>query len=115
MGGRFDRLFEALMAAAEIVDGFIQGVSRGGRAKQSLLVVGGIMAAILLVFALAPGPYEPQIPCPVDGTVGIGLAPPLWWIGGGPATPVISSVGLDPNSRISYRVLLGTVEEEMGV
>ena len=115
MGGRFDRLFEALMAAAEIVDGFIQGVSRGGRAKQSLLVVGGVMAAILLVFALDPGPYEPQIPCPVDGTVGIGLAPPLWWIGGGPATPVISSVGLDPNSRISYRVLLGTVEEEMGV
>ncbi|UEC43374.1 MAG: hypothetical protein METHAR1v1_1330003 [Methanothrix sp.] len=115
MGGRFDRLFEALMDAAEIVDGFIQGVSRGGREKQSLLVVGGLMAAILLIFALAPGPYEPQIPCPVDGTVGIGLAPPLWWVGGGPATPVLSSIGLDPNSRISYRVLLGTVGEDMVV
>lgn len=115
MGGRFDRLFEALMAAAEIVDRFIQGAIRGGRAKRSLLVVGGVMVVALSLFAFAPGPYEPQIPCPVDGTVGIGLAPPLSWVGGGPATPVISSIGLDPNSRISYRVLLGTVEEDMVV
>jgi hypothetical protein len=115
MVGRFDRLFEALMGAAEIVDDFIQGIVGGGRAKKSLLVAGGLMAAILLILALSPGPYEPQIPCPVDGTVGIGLAPPLWWVGGGPQTPILSSVGLDPNSRIRYRVLLGTVEEVMEV
>jgi hypothetical protein len=115
MRGRFDRSFEALMAAAEIVDGLIQGIVGGGRSKQRLLVVGGVIVAALLLFALAPGPYEPQIPCPMDGTVGIGLAPPLWWVGGGPATPVLSSIGLDPNSRISYRVILGTAEEDMVV
>ena len=115
MRGRFDRLFEALMVAAEIVDGLIQGIVGGGRAKQSLLVVGGVMVAALLLFALSPGPYGPQIPCPTDGTIGIGLAPPLWWVGGGPQTPFLSSIGLDPNSRISYHVLLGTVEEDMVV
>jgi hypothetical protein len=98
-----DALFEALMATAERVDGLLQ---RSG-AKT------GLLAAVLIIYALAPGPYEPETPCPMDNTSSIGLVPPLWWVGGAPKTPVLSSVGLDPNSRIGYQVLLGTSEEDM--
>jgi hypothetical protein len=103
-----DALFEALMTAAERADGLLQ---RSG-AKAAFLA---LLAAVLLIYALAPGPYEPEMPCPMDNTTGIGLAPPLWWIGGAPRTPVLSSMGLDPNSRIRYDVLLGVSDEEMQV
>ncbi len=101
-----DSLFETLMAAAERADGLLQ---RSG-AKAGLLA---LLAAVLIIYALAPGPYEPETPCPMDNTSSIGLEPPLWWVGGAPRTPVLSSVGLDPNSRIGYEVLLGVSDEEM--
>ncbi len=104
----FEALFEALMSVAERVDGFLQ---KSG-AKVGLLA---LLAAMLLIYALAPGPYEPETPCPMDNTSSIGLAPPLWWVGGGPRTPVMSSMGLDPNSRIRYDVLLGANDEDMQV
>ncbi|KQC15882.1 MAG: hypothetical protein PHO60_08140 [Methanothrix sp.] len=103
-----DALFEALMTGAERADGLLQ---RNG-AKAAFLA---LPAAVLIIYALAPGPYEPDTPCPMDNTSRIGLAPPLWWVGGAPRTPVLSSMGLDPNSRISYSVLLGPSGEEMEV
>jgi hypothetical protein len=103
-----DALFEALMTAAERLDELRQ---RSG-AKVALFA---LLAAAISMYALSPGPYAPQIPCPMDGTIGIGLAPPLWWVGGGPEPPLLSSMGLDPNSRIRYQVLLGTAEEDMVV
>ncbi len=103
-----DALFEALMTATERLDELRQ---RSG-AKVALFA---LLAAAISMYALSPGPYEPQIPCPMDGTIGIGLVPPLWWVSGGPQTPILSSVGLDPNSRIRYRVILGTAEEDMVV
>jgi hypothetical protein len=108
MADLLNDLFEALMAAAERVDGLIQ---KSG-AKMGLLA---LLAALLLIYALAPGPYQPDTPCPMDNTSSIGLMPPLWWVGGAPKTPVLSSAGLDPNSRIGYQLLLGTSEEEMQV
>ncbi len=104
----FDSLFEALMTAAERVDELRQ---KSG-AKAALLA---LLATAILIYALAPGPYEPEMPCPMDNTSSIGLAPPLWWVGGGPRTPLLSSVGLDPNSRIGYQVALGTSEEDMQI
>lgn len=101
-----DALFEALMTAAGRMDDLFQ---RYG-AKAGLLA---LPLAVLIVYALAPGPYVPDAPCPKDNTTSIGLMPPLWWVGGGPKTSVLSSVGLDPNSRIGYQVLLGTSEEAM--
>ena len=101
-------LFEASMTAAERVDGFLK---RSGP-KAAFLA---LLAAVLLIYAFAPGPYEPEMPCPTDNTSSIGLAPPLWWIGGAPRTPVLSSMGLDPNSRIRYDVLLGVSDEDMRV
>jgi len=101
-------LFEALMTAAERADGFLQ---RSG-AKVGLLA---LLAAVLLIYALVPAPYEPEMPCPMDNTSSIGLAPPLWWVGGGSRTPVLSSIGLDANSRIRYDVMLGASDEEMQV
>jgi len=103
-----DALFEALMTAAERADDLLQ---RGG-AKAAFLA---LLAAVLLMYALAPGPYEPKMPCPMDNTSGIGLAPPLWWVDGAPRTPILSSIGLDPNSRIRYDVLLGRSDEDMRV
>lgn len=101
-------LFEALMTAAERADGFLQ---RSG-AKVGLLA---LLAAVLLIYAFVPAPYEPEMPCPMDNTLSIGLAPPLWWVGGGPRTPVLSSIGLDANSRIRYDVMLGASDEDMEV
>jgi len=96
------------MTAAERADDLLQ---RGG-AKAAFLA---LLAAVLLMYALAPGPYEPKMPCPMDNTSGIGLAPPLWWVDGAPRTPILSSIGLDPNSRIRYDVLLGRSDEDMRV
>jgi len=106
MTNLFASLFEILMAAAERADGLFQ---RSG----ARVVLVALLAAVLLMYALAPGPYEPETPCPMDNTSNIGLSPPLWWVGGAPRTPVLSSLGLDPNSRISYDVLLGLSDEEM--
>jgi hypothetical protein len=103
-----DALFEALMTGAERADGLLQ---KNG-AKTAVLA---LPVAVLIIYALAPGPCEPDTPCPVDNTSSIGLAPPLWWVGGAPRTPVLSSMGLDPNSQISYDVLLGPSGEEMVV
>lgn len=108
MADLLDDLFEALMTAAEKVDGLLQ---RSG-AKVGLLA---LLAALLLIYALAPGPYQPDTPCPMDKTSSIGLMPPLWWVGGAPKTPFLSSAGLDPNSRIGYQLLLGTSAEDMHV
>ncbi|MGC9514692.1 hypothetical protein [Methanocrinis sp.] len=104
----FDSLFEALMTAAERVDQLRQ---KSGT-KAALLA---LLATAILIYVLAPGPYDPEMPCPMDNTSSIGLEPPLWWVGGGPSTPLLSSMGLDPNSRISYEVALGTSDEDMQV
>ncbi len=109
MAELLDDLFEALMAAAERADDLF----RRRRSKTGLLVLLALLAALLIIYALAPGPYEPDTPCPMDNTSSIGLTPPLWWVGGAPKTPVLSSAGLDPNSRIGYQLLLGTSEEDM--
>lgn len=106
MTGPFDGSFEALMAAAEKVDGLF-------RRKRSRWGILAALAALLLVYALAPGPSEPGTPCPPEKTADLGLSPPLWWVGGGPETPVLSSIGLDPNSRIDYQLLLGAAGEDM--
>jgi len=103
-----DALFEALMTAAERADDLVH---RNG-AKAGLLV---LPVAALIIYALAPGPYEPETPCPTDNTTSIGLMPQLWWVGGAPKTPVLSSVGLDPNTRIGYQLHLGTSEENMRI
>jgi hypothetical protein len=106
MADLLDALFEALMTATGRADDLFQ---RYG-AKAGLLA---LPLAALVIYALAPAPYVPDTPCPADNTSSIGLMPQLWWVGGGQKTPALSSVGLDPNSRISYQVLLGTSEEDM--
>jgi len=106
MTGPFDRLFEALMTAAEKLDELF-------RRRWSRVALLALLAALLLVYVLAPGPRVPQTPCPPDNTTGIGLSPSLWWSGGGPRTPSLSWAGLDPNSMISYHVLFGAEGEEM--
>lgn len=106
MTGLIDGSFEALMAAAEKVDGLLQG-------RRSRWGIVAILFFLLLGYALAPAPSEPGTPCPPEKTAGIGLSPPLWWVGGGPETPVLSSIGLDPNSRIDYHLLLGAAGEDM--
>ncbi len=106
MTGPFDRLFEALMTAAEKLDELF-------RRRWSRVALLALLAALLLVYVMAPGPRVPQTPCPPDNTTGIGLSPSLWWSGGGPRTPILSSAGLGPNSMISYHVLFGAEGEEM--
>ena len=105
----FDRLFEALMTAAERADGLFGR----GRSRTGLLGLLALLAALLLAYALAPGPGVPLTPCPPDNTTGIGLSPSLWWSAGGLREGFLSSAGIDPNSKISYRVLLGAEGEEM--
>lgn len=109
MTGPFDRLFEALMTAAERADDLFGR----RRSRTGLLVFLALLAALLLIYALSPGPGVPMTPCPPDNITGIGLSPSLWWVGSGARTPPISKVGLDPNSEISYQVLLGAAGEEM--
>ena len=101
-------LFETAMNFAEKVDNLI-----GGRGMRIVALI--LLIVVLLAYAYVPSPYEPMMPCPQDGTRDIGLEPSLWWVGGGPTMSVLSGLGLDPNSKIAYEVLLGTSENDLAV
>ena len=94
-------LFETAMSVAEKVD----RVFSSGKRRRGFVA---LLVVLLAAYIFVPSPEVPVMIYPAENISGIGLAPPFWWEGGAPSIPVISSLGLDPNSRINYEIFLGT-------
>ena len=103
-------LFETAMSVAGRIDKLIFSSRIRKTVFTSLILV---LITLTIFIHFLPSPQVPEMPCPPDGYVDLGLQPTLWWVGGAPITPILFEMGLDPNSHIAYEVLLGTDKDNL--